>query len=192
MSGLQRVVIIDDDVDYLDIVAELLMDEGATVETFADAHRGISRLGAAPRPSVVVCDLNMDGFRGLALLDAIRARQLAEEPAIVVVTADARYAKLAISRACAVLVKPVHIDELLAEIRRCGQGSNGATSAGGSAPQNPDSDTRHELANARQHRRRHQLDPSHQPTASAAAPWIARTSIGASRRRRGEARSLSG
>src|SRR5947199_10624317 len=69
------VLIIEDDPELRDALRELLSGEGYHVTTAADGREGLARMGAPPRPGVVLLDLmlpRMDGFE-------FRVRQL-EDP----------------------------------------------------------------------------------------------------------------
>src|SRR5207247_2102614 len=72
--------IIEDDPDLRDALGELLSGEGYEVATAADGREGLRRLGAPPRPCLVLLDLMlpaMDGFE-------FRLRQL-EDPALAAI-----------------------------------------------------------------------------------------------------------
>jgi two-component system response regulator GlrR len=70
----RKVLLVDDDQSLLRVLAIRLRHEGYQVEA---TDNGRSALAALPsfRPHVVVTDMRMNGMDGLALFDAIRARE---------------------------------------------------------------------------------------------------------------------
>src|SRR5436190_19142440 len=79
-DGSAPVLIIEDDPDTRDALGELLSGEGYEVATAADGQEGLRRLGAPPRPCLVLLDLMlpaMDGFE-------FRVRQL-EDPELAAI-----------------------------------------------------------------------------------------------------------
>jgi len=70
----RKVLLVDDDQGLLKVLAIRLRHEGYHVEA---TDNGRSALAALPsfRPHVVVTDMRMNGMDGLALFDAIRARE---------------------------------------------------------------------------------------------------------------------
>ena len=68
-----RVLLVDDDEDFIDVLAERLAMRGARVET---ANRGDQAIERARERSfdVIVLDLAMPGMDGLATLEALRER----------------------------------------------------------------------------------------------------------------------
>lgn len=81
---MPTVLIVDDDADLRDSLAETLRDLGATVESAAD---GTTALGALARlsPDLVLLDLRMPGMSGLEVLARIKARPA--PPPVVILTA---------------------------------------------------------------------------------------------------------
>jgi CheY-like chemotaxis protein len=68
----RRVLVIDDDDDSRELLAELLAEAGAEVRTASDADTALAEL-AAFAPHVLVCDVSMPGEDGYALMRRIRA-----------------------------------------------------------------------------------------------------------------------
>ncbi len=118
------VLIIEDDPDLRDAWGELLSGEGYEVATAADGREGLRRLGAPPRPCLVLLDLMlpaMDGFE-------FRLRQL-EDPALAAIPVivfsgggdvERKVARLGVA---ASLTKPLDLGTLLEHVARCRLGN---------------------------------------------------------------------
>src|SRR4051812_1787592 len=68
-----RVLVVDDDPAVRSTVRELLADCGFETDAASDGDAGLARVEEF-RPAVVVADVLMPGFGGLALLRELRAR----------------------------------------------------------------------------------------------------------------------
>jgi len=114
------VLIIEDDPDLRDALRELLSGEGYHVTTAADGREALARMGAPPRPGVVLLDLmlpRMDGFE-------FRVRQLEDPelaaiPVIVLSGGGDVQQKAARLGVVASLMKPIDFEALLDCVARC-------------------------------------------------------------------------
>jgi DNA-binding response OmpR family regulator len=115
------VVIVDDDHDLLEIVAEALRDEGYQVAAFSD---GASALAYARDrlPALVLTDLLIPPGGGQQLVAGLRALHGAAVP-IVVMTALADRTRLAGVQVDDVLSKPFELDTLSTTVRRWAKGA---------------------------------------------------------------------
>ncbi len=84
LEGL-RILAVDDDLDTLEMMAELLSLRGAEVQSAGSADEAISALGRFD-PHVLVSDISMPGRDGYELIRDIRSRGLGPEtlPAVAV------------------------------------------------------------------------------------------------------------
>lgn len=116
----QCILLVEDDDDIRDTIAELLEDEGYQVTTARNGAEALSRLRRGDRPAVVLTDLMMPVMTGWELVAQMRAdRELASIPIIVTSAASDR-APPASDR---VLSKPLNLDDLVtsvAELSRTG------------------------------------------------------------------------
>src|SRR6478609_1700567 len=82
MTNMQRerILIVDDEANARTALAELLRDEGYTVETAADGFKALPKLEEFA-PDVVLTDLKMPGLDGIDLM----RRAHADDPDRVVV-----------------------------------------------------------------------------------------------------------
>lgn len=113
MSKSGRILIVDDEPNARSALAELLREEGYTVETAADGLQALPKLDDF-HPTVIITDLKMPGLDGLGLM----RQSLAQEPAraVIVMTALGAVATAEAARragAADFLTKPINIDELL-------------------------------------------------------------------------------
>jgi two-component system response regulator CpxR len=69
---MDRILVIDDDVELSELVAEYLTPEGFTVEAVHDGEEGVARVGARPY-ALVVLDVMLPGIGGFEALRRIRA-----------------------------------------------------------------------------------------------------------------------
>jgi two-component system response regulator HydG len=113
-----RILIVDDEANARNALAEILSDEGYVTKTAADGFKALPSLEAFS-PHLVLTDLKMPGMDGVQLL--AKVRQHDPEIPVVVMTAfgEVETAVSAI-RAGAVdyLTKPLNADQLLVVLRR--------------------------------------------------------------------------
>ncbi len=77
------VLVVDDDADSRDTLADVLAEEGYDVETTGDASEALAMLQAGLRPQVVLLDLVMPGMSGDELLAKLRGTDLEKTPIVV-------------------------------------------------------------------------------------------------------------
>jgi DNA-binding NtrC family response regulator len=68
-----RVLIVDDERDFVEMLSLRLADDGHKVRTAYDAEEGLAAI-AETEPDVVVLDIRMPGMDGITALRTIRAR----------------------------------------------------------------------------------------------------------------------
>ena len=117
--GLGSVLVVDDDIAYLDFMRTLLGGEGYDVRLAASLPDLATALRPTP-PGLVICDIRMPGAPPFATLD-----RLAADPrtaAIPVLVCSGAVAELDAARGrwphgrVSVLRKPFDIDELLVAV----------------------------------------------------------------------------
>jgi CheY-like chemotaxis protein len=110
----------DDDPDSLELVADVMSDEGATVRTAQDAREALGILHEW-KPDVLLLDISMPYMDGYELLSAIRSLTDSHNvPAVAVTGRGYRSDK---DRAFAVgfeahLTRPFELTELIETVRR--------------------------------------------------------------------------
>jgi CheY-like chemotaxis protein len=118
----RQILIVEDDRDIRETLAEILVDEGYQVAVAANGEEALRRLRGVQAPCVILLDLMMPVMDGWEF----RRRQqqdpgLATVP-VIVVSGDGNIAQKATGiGAAGYLLKPIHLDTLLDTIRlHCG------------------------------------------------------------------------
>jgi DNA-binding NtrC family response regulator len=112
MTSRGRVLIVDDEANARMALAELLRDEGYSVETAADGFKALPKLDEFA-PDVVVTDLKMPGIDGIELMHKVRERD--PDCVLVVMTAYGAIdtaVKAMREGAADYLTKPINIEEM--------------------------------------------------------------------------------
>src|SRR5580704_1102095 len=112
----RRVLVIDDDNDICHTLRELLEEHGYTVLCASNGHEALDVLHAAsPLPDVILLDLMMPvmngwEFRGCQKKDPA----LASIPVVVITATGSARERAGLMGVEEILLKPVHLDQLLA------------------------------------------------------------------------------
>jgi two-component system response regulator MprA len=112
-----RVLVVEDEADLRDMMAQILTLEGFETETATDGADALAQLQTAGhRPQVILLDMMMPRMDGWTFVN----RQ-AETPAIahipVVVVSAVPRDQLRGVRAAAILQKPLNLDDLISTVR---------------------------------------------------------------------------
>lgn len=113
-----RVLIVDDEANARDALAELMDDAGYTVSTAADGRTALLQMEQVD-PDVVLTDLKMPGMDGLSLIE--RGRPMSPHTTFIVMTAFATIdtAVQAIKLGAeSYLTKPLELDAVIAIVDR--------------------------------------------------------------------------
>lgn len=109
-----RVLIVDDDADFLAIAEASLSALGFRVERAAGGLRGVF-LATQEVPDAILCDLRMPGIDGFVVAEALRADPATERTVIIACTGRRDLEARALGRSSAfdaVLIKPVDWEEV--------------------------------------------------------------------------------
>jgi CheY-like chemotaxis protein len=115
LSGI-HILLVEDDLDTLELLATVLRYCGAQVIPVASAEDALQRL-AAIRPHVLVSDISMPDKDGFWLLRQLRDRQHTADIPAIAVTAIAHPDAVTAAGFAAFLAKPVDPDDLCLTIR---------------------------------------------------------------------------
>ena len=114
------VLVVDDEVAIVELLAELLTDEGYQVQSAFDGRAALALLRSGLEPAVVITDIMMPGIDGWALYDTVRRDLGMEQVGVVLMSAGrARPADLDDPRAT-FLTKPFTLFQMLDAIERVG------------------------------------------------------------------------
>lgn len=133
MAGaMGNVLVVDDDAEYCQIVAQVLRDLGCSVRTATDGAAALALLQEPSRPDLILLDLVMPTMDGVEFLGRLRDhpdRRLARVP-VVVMTGMPHHAPSLLRpySADGLLVKPFAVRDLAAVAAQFCRGA--AASAG--------------------------------------------------------------
>jgi two-component system response regulator MprA len=105
-----RILIVEDDADVREGLAEAMADSGAEVVVAADGVDALARLRSGPAPSVILLDLRLPRLGGEDFLRQMRADPRFEHVPVITMTAGAGKAEG--SEIVARLHKPIDLDDL--------------------------------------------------------------------------------
>jgi CheY-like chemotaxis protein len=109
-----RILIVEDDADTADLMAQLLRREGCSVHVAANGPEAL-RAAEADHPEVVLLDLGLPGMSGYDVAKGLRAQKSEKRPLLIAVTGHGGQADRLQSYESGIdlhLTKPVDIAEL--------------------------------------------------------------------------------
>lgn len=116
MTGLARILVVEDDPSLRTVIRLVLERAGFGVDESPNGHAAIEAMGTAV-PDLVLVDLNMPRMGGLELID--RMKQADATARVPVVLLSGRHDAAAVAQAAAGLVtKPFEPAELVGVVRR--------------------------------------------------------------------------
>lgn len=117
MTAPPTLLVVDDDVEIRDALADVLGDEGYSAVTRPGGHEALSYLRQGHRPTVIILDLWMPRMDGWVLRRELLADPALESIPVVVLTA-ATLGPAPPERIVGALGKPVVLGALLALLAR--------------------------------------------------------------------------
>lgn len=106
------VLVVDDEVNIVDLIAEVLIEEGYAVRQAHDGSSALAQIEVAS-PALILLDMSMPDMAGTTLLQHLRATNH-HDIAVVIMTAGAHSIEALIAQgATGYLAKPFELDELL-------------------------------------------------------------------------------
>lgn len=109
-----KILIVDDEQDLLDSLAEFFEDEGFCVATARNGAEALARLVNGDLPSVVILDLLMPVMSGIEVYEAMQKDPRLARLPVVVSTSDPSRAPSGVL----IMKKPVNLDRLLNTVRQ--------------------------------------------------------------------------
>ncbi|HZN95337.1 MAG TPA: response regulator [Myxococcales bacterium] len=122
MSGQRSILVVDDDADIRESVAEALEAEGYHVATAANGAIALHLLREREvRPDAILLDIMMPDMDGRAFREEqMKDIRLALIPVIVFTAISAPTDTARRLQAAGLLRKPLHLEDLLSEVARVG------------------------------------------------------------------------
>jgi CheY-like chemotaxis protein len=118
-GGSHTVVVVDDDPDLLEALAELLETHGYAVETAANGAEALAKLRGLDAPCLVLLDLMMPVMNGWEFCQRRQADDRLAKVPVVIISADEELAAHAATlSATAFLPKPIDVGRLLDMVGR--------------------------------------------------------------------------
>jgi two-component system response regulator MprA len=109
-----RVLVIDDDHDLREAVAESLTDEGYAVDAFESGELALAHLRKGGQATLILLDWMMPGMDGGRVNEELRKEPRLAAIPIILITADTRASQKAEQLGLlGYLRKPLQLDELL-------------------------------------------------------------------------------
>jgi CheY-like chemotaxis protein len=120
MSAGSEILIVDDDRELVEALADTLVELGYRVSRAANGREALERLHAAPLPAVVLLDLNMPVMNGWQFCAAKKAQVGLQTVPVIVLSAAAKKdpASPYFLDVEEIVSKPIEMDELLGAIQR--------------------------------------------------------------------------
>ncbi len=112
MVPRKRILIIEDDADVREALADALRDAGLAVDVAVDGMDGLDRLREGTPPSLILLDLRMPRLCGEEFLRTLRGDEAFEDVPVITMTAGTDPAESA--DVVAHLHKPFDLHDLLA------------------------------------------------------------------------------
>ena len=115
MDSAPSILVVDDDPDIRETLAEALCDGGRRVTTARDGYDALEKLHSVERPCLILLDMMMPRMSGLEFLDQLWRQPDLQDVAVVVMSAHDGLRRQAERHATvrATLKKPFDLDELL-------------------------------------------------------------------------------
>lgn len=85
-----QILVVDDEIAIVDLVADILGDEGYDIAVAHDGRSALDMLRAGLRPNIVISDLMMSNLDGMGLYRAIRSEFAHERIGVLLMSAGRR------------------------------------------------------------------------------------------------------
>jgi CheY-like chemotaxis protein len=129
-----KILAVDDEPDHLELLHQLLQEEGFTIDTAANGADALSKIERS-RPDLIVADISMPKMNGFTLCERLQENPAtAAIPVLILTGHGSHFNRLNgfAHGASAFLTKPYKPDELISAVRK----------ALGAAPQSPPASAR--------------------------------------------------
>lgn len=119
-SNSTTVLVVDDDAEIRQAIAEVLDDEGYAVLLAANGKEALDLIAAGQRPDVILLDVMMPVMDGWHFLSArLKHPDLIEVPIIIISAGQEAEREARKVGVFEVAKKPLHVDDLIHRIEEC-------------------------------------------------------------------------
>lgn len=142
------ILVVDDDLPIVDLISEVLLDEGYRVRTTTKSTEVLA-LVDMQRPALILMDLHMPNMNGLEVMAHLHSSGFVDVPVVLVTASSDRGADMAKLDGRDYLLKPFDLNELLTCVTRYVRLPHRAPERQlleGHAPQRPDEAANDKLA----------------------------------------------
>lgn len=117
----KKIMIIDDDIEFLGEITETLKENSCEVESFSDGNEALKRINELI-PDVVLLDLKMKNLSGFQIADLLKSSsEFIHAPIIAMTGYYTRDEDSMLMSVCGIekyLLKPFNVDKLMEEIEK--------------------------------------------------------------------------
>lgn len=111
------ILIVDDETDIIDLITELLQDEGYAVRAALNAEAALNAV-AQRRPAMILLDMFMPHMTGITLWETLQRQGNADIPVVMMTASIHTTQKMLFDGVVECLPKPFDLDQLLACVAR--------------------------------------------------------------------------
>ena len=119
--AMPLILIIDDDYEIVELLADVLACEGHKVETARDAAEGMQKARTV-RPDLIILDYHMPGMTGAHLFESLRRNQATRRTPILFMSGEASpddiLKEVVDPQGASFLAKPVHLEDFRNAVRK--------------------------------------------------------------------------
>ena len=112
------ILVVDDEVAIVELLAELLSDEGYEVQHTYDGRNALTLLQSGLRPAVIITDIMMPGLDGWGLYHAVRDELEMSDAGVVLMSAGRPPPRHFSDSHATFVAKPFNVFEMLEAIER--------------------------------------------------------------------------
>jgi two-component system response regulator (stage 0 sporulation protein F) len=106
------VLVVDDDKDTREALADALVSAGMLVDQTSDGGEALERIMTGEAPDVILLDMHMPGIDGAQLLERLRKMPGGYKARVILLTGDTPARVLRFAAEAKLLRKPIDLDEL--------------------------------------------------------------------------------
>ncbi len=112
-----RVLVVDDDKDTREALADALVSAGMLVDQASDGGEALERMMSGEAPDVILLDMHMPGIDGAQLLERLRKTPGGYKARVILLTGDTSARVMRFATEAKLLRKPIDLDELEAAVK---------------------------------------------------------------------------